>query len=205
MGETGLHVRVSFALLGALDLILRGRKDVYVGANLFIYLREGDPKQVVCPDAFVVFGTRPEERRTWKMWEEGGRFPDLVFEVVSESSRLTDDGARRGAYEKLGVREYFLFDPERVGPGPALWGYERKGERLVRMAARPRAGGEVRLRSRLLGHFVESEGALLRLRNARTGEPVLRLDEQATARARAEREVVRLRKLVARGAGRRRE
>lgn len=215
MGETGLHVRAAMQIIAALDRILRGRGDVCVGGNQFMYFREGDPKQAVCPDAYAAFGTRPEPRRTWKTWEEGGRFPEIVFEVVSDSSRLTDDRAKRGVYEALGVREYFLFDPERLGPGPALWGYERRGDRLVPMAARRLPGGEVRLRSRLLRHHVESDGELVRLRDARSGEPVPYMHEameiavreaearrrEAEARRRAEREVERLRARL-RGAAR---
>ena len=184
MGETGLHVEAAMQMIAALKRALRHKKDVCVGGNQFMYFREGDPKQVVCPDAYAAFHTDPAPRRTWKVWEEGGRFPDLVVEIISESSRLLDDRGKRGVYEALGVREYYLFDPERLGPGPPLWGYERRGDRLVPMAAKRVPRGEVRLRSRLVGYWVESDGTRLRLRHPRTGEPVLHTDELAEAHER---------------------
>jgi Uma2 family endonuclease len=197
-GETGLHVRAAMQMIAALDRALRHKKDVCVGGNQFMYFREGDPKQVVCPDAYAAFGTDPAPRRTWKVWEEKGRFPELIVEIVSESSRQSDDRMKRGLYEALFVREYYLFDPERLGPGPHLWGYQRQGDRLVPMAAKRLPGGEVRLRSRLLGHWVESDGALLRLREVRTGEPVLHTHELADAHEQRAAELARLRKLLPR-------
>lgn len=206
MGETGHHVMVTVEMIAALRTILRHREDVYVGGDLFIYFQEGDPKQVVCPDVFVAFGTARHERRTWKTWEEGGKFPDLIIEIVSDSSRLLDTATKRGGYEGLGVTEYFLFDPERNRPGPALWGFARKGGRFVPMKPQRLPSGEVRLTSRLLRHTLQSEGSRIRLRDARTGQAVLRLDEEVEARRREaeahRREIERLRKQLAKARGR---
>ena len=38
--------------------------------------------------------------------------PDLVIEIVSPSSRRTDEVAKRKLYERVGVREYWVVDPE---------------------------------------------------------------------------------------------
>ncbi len=42
--------------------------------------------------------------------------PDLIFEVVSPSSRRLDYGIKNGIYSQNGVREYWIVDPvkERV-------------------------------------------------------------------------------------------
>jgi Uma2 family endonuclease len=34
----------------------QSRRNVYVSGNLFIYYRKGDPKSVISPDVFVIFG-----------------------------------------------------------------------------------------------------------------------------------------------------
>lgn len=38
--------------------------------------------------------------------------PDLVVEVVSAHSRETDYGERKGEYERAGIREYWIVDPD---------------------------------------------------------------------------------------------
>ena len=39
--------------------------------------------------------------------------PDLVIEVLSSSTRRVDEGVKRGTYERFGVEEYWLVDPQR--------------------------------------------------------------------------------------------
>lgn len=58
--------------------------------------------------------------------------PDLVVEIISESTRKTDMTIKRKLYEARGVREYWIADPElqtvliyRAGDGG---GYVRAGE-----------------------------------------------------------------------------
>ncbi|MBN2562309.1 MAG: Uma2 family endonuclease [Phycisphaerae bacterium] len=40
--------------------------------------------------------------------------PDLVVEVVSRGSRRMDSETKKQDYERFGVREYWLIDPERT-------------------------------------------------------------------------------------------
>src|SRR5574341_1212977 len=110
MGETGFHVSLIANFLTMLRAYLRNRTDVYVGANMFIYYRQGDPRKSVAPDLFIAFGVSEHERRVWKVWEEG-KGPDVVFEFSSRETWDEDLGSKKGLYEWMGVQEYFLFDP----------------------------------------------------------------------------------------------
>jgi Uma2 family endonuclease len=186
MGETEWHVFTLAALLQVLQERFKDRPDVHPGGNLFLYFEEGDPTEVVCPDVFVAFGAKPGLRRTWKTWEEEGLFPQVILELLSTSTRRTDLGAKRGAYEALGVEEYFTYEPPDEYVEPRLRGWRREGGALVPIEPEWTDDGHLRLRSDRLGLFVEDEGSRLRLRDLETGEPLLFADEEAEARRQAE-------------------
>ncbi len=84
--------------------------DVYVSGNLFIYYEQGNPRAVVAPDVFVVFGVKKGDRRSYKTWEEGNT-PDFVLEITSKSTQKEDQEIKPNIYAALGVREYFQYDP----------------------------------------------------------------------------------------------
>ena len=75
-----------------------------------VYYVEGDPRFSVSPDALVIKGVRQYRRRVVKLWEEG-RAPQVIFEVISRSTRQEDRGRKRRLYAELGVREYYMYDP----------------------------------------------------------------------------------------------
>jgi Uma2 family endonuclease len=165
MGETGIHVNVSFTLLDLLVRFFAGRRRVAVHANMFLYYVEGDPTKNVSPDVFVVFGVpkRPE-RRTFKVWEER-KAPDLVIEVTSRKTAAQDQGPKFVIYrDVLRVREYFLFDPEEDYLEPSLLGYRLVGRNYMRIAE---VAG--RLPSKVLGLHLERDGLDLRLYDPRIG------------------------------------
>ena len=147
VGETRLHVLVTFRLFGALLLAHKGREDVIVGCDQLMYYEPDNIKKFLVPDIFVALGVeqRPEaERQTWRIWEEGGYGPDFVLEVTSRSTRRHDEGRKHRIYEELGVREYWQFDPTADYLKPELKGHrlgsggkfepvalEERGELLV--------------------------------------------------------------------------
>ena len=89
---------------------LPGRSGRPRHGRLFLYYVEGNPRAVVCPDVFVAKGVSKEQRRIYKLWEEG-QVPCLVIEVTSESTRNEDFSKKKDLYERLGVEEYILHDP----------------------------------------------------------------------------------------------
>ncbi|MEM6353679.1 MAG: Uma2 family endonuclease [Cyanobacteria bacterium P01_D01_bin.14] len=95
----------------ALRLYLRGRSNVYVSGNLFIYYEEGNPKAVLAPDVFVIFGVSNRKRRIYQSWKEGDKLPAFVLEVTSKTTRKQDQETKPQLYASLGVQEYFQYDP----------------------------------------------------------------------------------------------
>jgi Uma2 family endonuclease len=207
MGETDLHIDALIYLREALRDFFRDDSQVYVAGNMFLYYEEGNPAACLAPDVFVVQGVIKQERRTYKLWEEG-QPPAVVFEITSRGTRLEDLGSKRVVYAMLGVREYFLYDPLGEYLQPPLQGYELQQGEYQRMSA----GVEGNLTSQVLGLELWLEAGRLRVVNPATGERLLTPAEaqaarraeatarhvEAAARQAAEAELKRLRAELAR-------
>ncbi len=176
MGETEDHVNEIVDLFTALKRRYRDAADVYVGADMLLYYVEGNPARCVCPDVFVTVGIpKKPERRSYFLWREG-RPPSMVIEVTSEGSRREDQD-KKDVYARLGVEEYFLDDPLGEYLKPPLQGY-----RLVRGKYEPiEPDEEGALLSRTTGLRLRREEKGVRLIDAETRKPLLRVDEQSRA------------------------
>jgi Uma2 family endonuclease len=197
MAETPVHVEAIMLLHQAIQDFFRDRPDVFVASDIFWYWQEGNPGARVSPDVMVVPGVRPRDirdRRSFFSWEEGGAIPAVVFEMASEGTVLQDLGPKYWQYEELGVREYFLFDPEGVHLVPVLQGFRLNRSAYRRLLP---AGGVLESE---LGFHLRAEGPMLRLIDGRTGQPVPTRAERADAeKARADAlaaEVERLKQLL---------
>jgi Uma2 family endonuclease len=123
MGESGIHVNATLTLFGTLKLYYRRRTDLYFTADMFFYYEQGNPRAVKAPDLMVIKGVESrEERRSYKLWVEK-RVPAVIFEITSEETRRDDTVIKRDLYARLGVAEYFLFDPLGEYLDPQLQGY----------------------------------------------------------------------------------
>jgi Uma2 family endonuclease len=109
LAETDFHREEIVDLLDALKRRYRDNPDIYVSGNLLLYYEQGNLSAVVSPDIFVVFGVPKKRRRTYKLWAEK-KSPSFVIEVTSEST-CDEDVDKMRKYARLGVAEYFLFDP----------------------------------------------------------------------------------------------
>ncbi len=129
-GETAYHYKLISILYSLLDAYFSARKDIIIAANMMVYYEEGNAKKWLAPDVFVSFGVENKLRRTFKTWEEGV-FPQVVFEVASDSTFENDLGGKRLDYARLGVEEYYLLDPEREYLPSPLMAFRRQNGRLL--------------------------------------------------------------------------
>jgi Uma2 family endonuclease len=111
MGETDWHVALLAQSVFMLRAYYAARPDIYIAGNNFIYYEKGNPTARVSPDTYVIFGAGMRFRRSYKVWEEGGKLPSLVIEYTSRDTRKEDNVTKFALYERLGVAEYFQFDP----------------------------------------------------------------------------------------------
>ena len=185
MAENDWQRRAMFDSIGALDLHFRHRPDVYVSGDLFIYYEEGNPRARVAPDVFVVFGVPEHNRQIYKLWEEG-EVPAFVIEVASVSTWREHDGWKARLYERLGVHEYWQYDPT----GEYL-GLHFKGHRLVGGTYEPQPvfeslDGSLLVRSEALCLDCRVKGEEMYFTEPGTGERILNYLEQDAARRAAE-------------------
>ena len=125
MAESDLHREIMVYIIHLLQRWLRGQQ-VYVSGNLLLYYEEGNPRKVVAPDCFVVWGVPPQRRLIYKLWEEG-KAPGVVFEVTSKSTKREDWVTKMALYARLGVQEYYLYDPTGNYLRPTLQSFQLLG------------------------------------------------------------------------------
>jgi len=93
----------------------RGRHDFYAGGNMFIYysLAQARNRDYRGPDFFVARGVDGSfSREAWVVWEEGGKYPDVIVELLSPSTAREDVTTKKELYEQIfRTPEYFCYDP----------------------------------------------------------------------------------------------
>jgi Uma2 family endonuclease len=172
VGETEFHVMALLGLLQTLRNHFRHDDSVYVGGNMLFYYVEGRPSEFKVPDVFVVKGIAKHMRRIYKLWEEQV-VPSVIFEITSRATRREDFGAKRALYARLGVQEYYLFDPMAEYLRPPIQGFTLMAGRYHPLT--PRENGS--LWSQELGLELTSEGATLRLFDPLANRPLPTMDE----------------------------
>jgi Uma2 family endonuclease len=86
----------------------------FVGGNMFVYysLQQIKNQDYKGPDFFYVEGVDGNHQRSkWIVWEEGGRYPDIIIELLSPSTQREDLGRKKDVYERVfRTGEYFCFN-----------------------------------------------------------------------------------------------
>jgi Uma2 family endonuclease len=96
-----------------LDQLLTHDPDVFVAGDLFWYPVEGNDDIHQIPSVMVVFGRPKSDRNAYQQWKEKKIAPQVVFEIPSPSDGFQlDRGRKLMFYNRFGVEEYYLYDPE---------------------------------------------------------------------------------------------
>ncbi len=112
--ETDLHWRQILLLITCLEWLWGDRQDFYCAGNLTIYYSSNQLKSEDFrgPDFFVVLDTERKSRNCWVVWEEDGRYPNVIVDLLSKSTATTDRGLKKAIYQNtFRTPEYFWFDP----------------------------------------------------------------------------------------------
>jgi Uma2 family endonuclease len=188
--ESDLHLRQIILLLQSLEWLWQDRNDFYAAGNLTIYYSPHQKKSEYFrgPDLFVVLGTERKARKSWVVWEEYGKYQNVILEILSESTVKTDKGLKKEIYQDtFRTPNYFWFDPYTL---------EFAGFNLVDAKYQPlQANEQGYLWSEQLGLYLGIHQQLLRLFTA-DGQ-LVPIPEEAAAQAqeKVERLAAKLREL----------
>ena len=123
--ESSQHYMQLMLLVSCLEWLWRDRNDYFIGANLTIYYSRQQLKtrDFRGPEFFLVKQTEKRHRKSWVVWEENGKYPNLIIELLSDSTAKVDRNLKKDLYgDNFRTPEYFWFYPDTL---------EFKGWRLV--------------------------------------------------------------------------
>lgn len=120
--ETERHLKQIMLLLLSLEWWWRERPEAppekrerfYAAGNLTIYYSEDQKRNQDFrgPDFFVVLNTEYRERRSWAVWLEQGKYPNVIIEILSDSTAEIDRVEKKKLYQnQFQTPEYFWFEP----------------------------------------------------------------------------------------------
>jgi Uma2 family endonuclease len=157
-GASDFHTCAVLELYQALKAVFASDPSTYVTCMLIFCYEEDRPVCRIDPDVLVARGAGKHLRHSWCIRDEKG-VPNVLFEVVSAETWQEDLYEKRPLYARLGVKEYFLFDPEAEFLRPTLQGFRlERGESVPLSPA-----GDGSLRSEELGLQFIPEGGVLRV------------------------------------------
>jgi Uma2 family endonuclease len=113
--ETNRHRITMNVLIDSALSALAERTDFFCGGNMFVYYSRTQAmnRDFRGPDFFVVLdvdGSR--ERQGWVTWEEEGRYPDVIIELMSPSTVKVDKDVKKALYERtFRTPDYYIYDP----------------------------------------------------------------------------------------------
>jgi Uma2 family endonuclease len=113
MADNTRQFRWIVTIQGGFDAIYRERADVFVAGDLLWYPLEGKPNIRQAPDAMIVFGRPKGERGSYQQWREGNIAPQIVWEVLSPGNTSAEMTRKFSFYDRHGVEEYYVYDPDR--------------------------------------------------------------------------------------------
>lgn len=113
--ESSLHYAQLALLVSCLEWLWQDRDSFFISANLTIYFSRQQLKNQDFrgPDFFLVQQTQKRPRKSWVVWEEDGKYPDLIIELLSDTTATIDRSLKKDLYQdRFRTHEYFWFSPD---------------------------------------------------------------------------------------------
>ena len=145
--ESARHYEQMHLLTNTLIRWLGDREDWHVAGNRGVYfsLEQVKNQDFRAPDVFVALGVPDgrRERLSWVAWEEGGRLPNVVIEILSKSTEREDRGRKKDIYARVWrLPEYVVYEPFSA----QLEGWDLDPATLTYVPKQPDGGGDLPVR-----------------------------------------------------------
>ncbi|NJL88713.1 MAG: Uma2 family endonuclease [Coleofasciculaceae cyanobacterium SM2_1_6] len=112
--ESSLHLQQIILLISCLDFLWSDRSDYFAAGNLSIYFKPepNKPPEFRGPDFFIILGVEKRNRKSWVVYHEGGVYPHVIIEILSDSTAQVDRTTKKNLYQNVfRTPNYFWFDP----------------------------------------------------------------------------------------------
>lgn len=113
MADSTIQYEWITTIKGGCDALFKDDPNVFVAGDLLWYPVEGSNTICQAPDVMIVFGTAKGDRRSYLQWKENNISPQVVFEIRSFSDSQTKMNKKLAFYNRYGIEEYYLYDPDR--------------------------------------------------------------------------------------------
>jgi Uma2 family endonuclease len=112
MAESTIQYKLIVKIKEGCESLFKDDPNVFVAADLLWYPVEGRPDISQAPDTMVIFGRPKGDRRSYIQHQEDNISPQVVFEIRSHNDRQIKMNKKLSFYNRYGVDEYYLYDPE---------------------------------------------------------------------------------------------
>ena len=113
MAESTIQYKLIVKIKEGCESLFKDDQNVFVAADLLWYPVEGRIDISQAPDTMVVFDRPKGDRLSYIQCREDNITPQVVFEIRSHNDRQTKMNKKLAFYQRHGVEEYYLYDPER--------------------------------------------------------------------------------------------
>ncbi|MEG3834961.1 Uma2 family endonuclease [Microcoleus sp. AT8-B1] len=113
MAESTIQYELIVKIKEGCESLFKDDPNIFVAADLLWYPVEGKPEISQAPDTMVIFGRPKGDRLSYIQYREDNIGPQVVFEIRSHNDSNTKMNKKLSFYQRYGVEEYYLYDPQR--------------------------------------------------------------------------------------------
>ena len=188
MPEGILHFLLSVRLTSMLLAYFANREDAKVFGNCMLYYEKGNRQKFISPDLMVCFGLKESPTSVYKLWETKV-VPSVVIEFASDTTWLNDVSSKLAIYQKLGVKEYYVYEVDSTHFPLALMAYRLEEGVLTEIEI-----SNKRILSEILGLELVDTGETLRFFSPKTNKFLMTMEEMQAENEKLKAELTKLRK-----------